>query len=402
MCVERTLGLFAISFLLGIIAGPCLAQENTQTLRQPDEFIEKQQEAAKQNPTDVSFTIRLADDKRQFKQGEIIRLELSFASTSASKYRLDAATYDRSGRLGMDKFQLDPATGFTDPLFDHFNSGMGFIGGGLRGIPQLKEKPYLITCELNEWFRFDQLGHYRLYLNSPRVSLLKSPAEGEANSLSLTSNLVEFEIMPADRAWQAQELGKAVQILAAKDPKVERRPACRILRFLGTQGAAQEMIRRYGEPDDGCGFDLYAGLIGSPQRDFVIERMEAQLTVPTQPIAGRWLSLLVLLSQVTRHRLAQPTDESGYQRYGQQWRDINKRLYQGYAAELAAALSLKQGKAKSISANTLLEADLEGVSLPDVASILLDLPRGEQHGLLSYRWKKIASPALLPVLRRLY
>jgi hypothetical protein len=158
-------GLTALLLLSSLAAGRIVGATQTQSetaaqAKQESEFDAKRREGEAKNPPDISFTIRLAGDKKQFRQGEIIPLELSFASSRVKAYRMDAATYDRSGRLHMDKFHIEPETGFVDPMYDHFHSGGVFLGGGLRGIPELEEKPRVITYEINEWFRFDKPGKY--------------------------------------------------------------------------------------------------------------------------------------------------------------------------------------------------------------------------------------------------
>src|SRR5262249_32783228 len=184
--------------------------------KQESEFELKRREELSKNPQDISFTIRLEGNKKQFRMGEVIRLEMRFASNRPKTYRLDAATYDRSGRLDMDKFHIEPETGFTDPMRDH----LGFIGGGLRGIPELEEKPYLITYEINEWSRFEKPGKYRLYLSSPRVSSIGK--REESDTITLTSNTVEFEIVQAEDGWHAKELQRIVKALDAEDRKTDR------------------------------------------------------------------------------------------------------------------------------------------------------------------------------------
>src|SRR5215475_9771868 len=117
----------------------------------------------------------------------------------------------------MDKFHIEPETGFTDPMYDHFHHVRGFFGGGLRGVPELEAKPRVITYEINEWFRFDKPGKYRLYLTSPRVSRIRK--QDDSDAIILTSNTVEFEITAAEEDWQERELQRILKELDAKDAK---------------------------------------------------------------------------------------------------------------------------------------------------------------------------------------
>jgi hypothetical protein len=401
-------GLAALLLLSSLPAGRIVSANRAQSgtavqAKHESEFDAKRREGASKNPQDISFTIRLAGDKKQFRQGEVIPLEMSFASSRVNTYRMDAATYDRSGRLHMDKFHIEPETGFVDPMYDHFNSGGLFMMGGLRAIPDLEEKPHVITYEINEWFRFDKPGKYRFYLTSPRVSRIGK--REESGSIILTSNAVEFEIIPAEKDWQEKELRRIVKELDAKDPKPDRLAACRALRFLGSKAAAIELARRYGAPDGECGFEYYAGLIGSPHRDFVMETMETQLAAPDQEISGEWLRLMIQLTMASgRQGLQQPVsdDERQWREYRGRHLKLYNQLQEKYATLLAQSMLLKTGRARAVSANTLLELNWDKSKLPDVASFFNDLPLRQQRSLLEKRWKQIAGDSMLPILRQLY
>ena len=52
----------------------------------------------------------------QFRIGEIIPLKLSFSSAARSRYQINTAQYDRSGRMDYERFELSPADGAVDPL----------------------------------------------------------------------------------------------------------------------------------------------------------------------------------------------------------------------------------------------------------------------------------------------
>src|SRR5690349_9072139 len=183
----------------GFVAQPvCVAQNREDNV---DAFVRENNTKRAQNLDGVSFTIRFKDNQRQFRQGELMTLELSFASTKPHSFVVDAATYDRSGRLESDQFVVDQPDAVVDPLYDYFHSFFGFVGGGLRSIPELTEKPELINADLNEWLRFDKPGHYRLYVVSSRVGR----KDNRANPLPpVISNIVEFEIVPADKKWANQ------------------------------------------------------------------------------------------------------------------------------------------------------------------------------------------------------
>lgn len=230
-------------------------KQNGEQAKQRDLFLLENNQKRAQNPPGLRFTVRLKDNQTRFRQGEIIRLELSFSSPSAKTFILDNASYDRSGRLEMDTFVLDHKDGTVDPLYDYFNSGLfGFMGGGLRGMPELSDKPEVITADLNEWIRFDKPGHYRLYVESGRVGKKLNPEDRYGtHSSAVVSNVVEFDILPADEKWASQKLNEGIMALAKKD--ADHRAACRTLRFLGTMAAASKMVNRFRGEDSNCDFE---------------------------------------------------------------------------------------------------------------------------------------------------
>src|SRR6188508_31886 len=104
----------------------------------------------------VTLTLRTADGRKQFHPGETIPIELEFASTIAGRFVVDGATYDRSGRLTIDTYKITPDRGVVDPLLDYLASFGDFLGGGIRGMGVLGDKPFVVKLQLNEWFRFDE------------------------------------------------------------------------------------------------------------------------------------------------------------------------------------------------------------------------------------------------------
>jgi hypothetical protein len=64
----------------------------------------------------VTLVVRVADGRGQFRPGEIIPIELEFSSQIPKRYEVDGATYDRSGRLTIDDFSVEPLEAVTDPM----------------------------------------------------------------------------------------------------------------------------------------------------------------------------------------------------------------------------------------------------------------------------------------------
>ena len=359
----------------------------------------------------IRLTLRLTDGRFQFRPGEIIPIELEFSSATPKRFTVDGATYDRSGRLTIDEFVIDRIDEVSDPMLDYFGSTGGYIGGGIRGMGVLGEKPFTVKLELNEWFRFDKPGRYTLSVNSRRVT---DESVTPHAVVPVESNTVSFEILPPDAAWEAAVLDSARRIIDAKQPSVDARAGCRIMRFLGTEAAAMEMIRRYGaNTDQGCDFDYLAGLFSAVDRAAVVRAMENGLRAADQAVTGSYPRTLSTLSVYLQHlefRPAQTRETKGRLVAGGELSrrsDLIDAAMSVYGDILSAALQDKTARARAI---TLAEVQAlaqrqpsarSAASRDQLAAGFLDLPVERQINLLEYQWRTLAGPAMLPVLRRL-
>jgi len=359
----------------------------------------------------VTLTLQLADQRRQFRPGEVIPVELEFSSATAKRFTVDGATYDRSGRLTIDEFVIDRIDDVSDPMLDYFGSIGGYIGGGIRGIGVLGEKPFTVKLELNELFRFDKPGTYRLAVKSRRVT---DESVTPHAVVPVESNTVTFEILLRDATWEASQLESARLIIDAKQPPVGARAGCRMMRFLGTEAAAMEMIRRYGaDTDQGCDFDYMAGLFSAANRAGVVQAMEAGLRAADQPVTGSYLRTLSTLSVYLQHpefRPAQTRETKGRLVAGgelSRLSDLIDAAMSVYGDIVTAAMLDKTDRARAI---TLTEAQAlaqrqpsatSAASRDQLAAAFLDLPVERQANLLEYQWRTLAGPAMLPLLRRL-
>lgn len=395
---------FVTSVILLFLA--FLAQRSTLGTTRPDD------PARPQSGVPVTLTVRVAEGRRQFRPGEIIPIELEFSSAIPKRFVVNGATYDRSGRLTIDEFRLDPVDAVTDPMLDYFASSGAYIGGGLAGSGVLGDQPFIVTLILNDRFRFDQPGTFQLSVRSQRVS---DEAAATGTIVPLESNTVSFEVVPRDAVWEATELEAARRILDARGSRIDRRKGCRMMRFLGTDAAVDEMIHRYGANSGlGCDFDYMAGLFGAPNRDLVVRQMENGLRAADQPVTASYLRTLAKLSVYLAHPEFRP----------EQSREVKGRLNAGgemsrhsdlieaasavYADMLTAALPDKTNRARAITLaerqGTLsLSSSGSGstVSREQLAAALLQLPAERQESLLGFQWPPVASPAMVPVLRRL-
>ncbi|MBI4909548.1 MAG: hypothetical protein HY820_38380 [Acidobacteria bacterium] len=93
-----------------------------------------------------------------------------------------------------------------DPYVDYYGTGVLWgIGGGHNPTPLLEPKPYEIELTLNDWFRFDRPGKYRLYLKSHRLG------RGQMQ-FAAVSNVLEVEITERDVEWERTRLGETGEL----------------------------------------------------------------------------------------------------------------------------------------------------------------------------------------------
>ena len=363
--------------------------------------------AASRPPKDLSLAIRFKDGKARFRQGEIIRLVLEFSSPTRNVYGGSTASYDRSGRIHLETFEVTPREGTADPLYDYYNSGVGvFFSGGLSSTFTLGEKPFTLDRDVNEWVRFDRPGHYTLRVTSPRVSRRGVLPEARWESIILTSNTLEIEIVPATPDWAAAELLRVVAALDGKD-QAAREQAQLALRFLGTEAAAVEMARRIAR-----GESYYLGVVGSPHRAIAVRELERLLEAPDTPISAELLGNLSTFAFYERLTDPMPRWQEGdaeatkvFQAEVERRRALYAEINAAYTKRLAAALATKTAAARPVTLQTLFSALRDEVD-PALRGALIasfgELPAESQRSLLLSSWGRLAGPEMLPVLRRVY
>jgi len=376
------------SACLVLLAGLLSAQASPQGTPPED--------AAAAAPPDVQLKVETKGGQTTFHIGEVIPLVLSFTSSSPKTYQIDMASYDRSGRLGMESFAVEPKTGWDDPLKLYYSAWGGWMGGGLRGSDQLKSEPIVIRRELNEWVRFTQPGEYRVRVSSDRVRRLNGPRQPP---LILQGNEITVTIVEATPEWQQQTLERATAVVngpppAGRSDSDRRNDAMKALRYLGTKTAGIELARHLNEPE--LVADSMLGIAGSPVRQEIGAEMRTMLAAPDFPVSGPFLNTMSFSGLP-----ADPAGDIPAQREG---------LHARSRAELAAVLSSKRSEALAVSATTIVEeAAIYSRALPPEvkkkASEALDatfekLPVQKQAEVLQDRWNALDARTMLPVLRR--
>jgi len=359
----------------------------------------------------VTLTLRTADGRKQFHPGETIPIELEFASTIAGRFVVDGATYDRSGRLTIDTYKITPDRGVVDPLLDYLASFGDFLGGGIRGMGVLGDKPFVVKLQLNEWFRFDEPGIYALSVRSGRVIDESAGSLAMRGAVPVESNTVPIEILPRDDGWSRTQVAALVARLdrPPSSPSVnDPQEACRALRFLGTNDAVDAMVRRYDQKE--CQFEFMVGLFGARDRAHVVSEMAARLDAPDQSVSESYLRTLAILTVYQQHpefSVPQTPQTMGRWPVSSEIRkhpDLLEATRAAYAAKLSANAASKNPKARALTLASAFESappndPAERDAMRDqVTASFLDLPVDVQSRFLEYRWPALASPAMEQVL----
>jgi len=231
------------------------------------------------NPPDLHFRFITKAGQHTFQIGERIPIILAFSSDTPAKYELNGATYDRSGRLFTEEF-ITEQNDIVDPYQDYFGTGvLGTIGGGLRTYPVLDSKPEEIELSLNDWFRFDHPGRYRLYLKSHRLKREDTSKAGAPRiQFAAVSNILEIEILPANADWTSAKLASIRAALMLGKPADESvRIALRELEAVGTPEAVS-LAFEYSRRTDASPSALL--LVAARDRPQVIAAFDQYLNDP--------------------------------------------------------------------------------------------------------------------------
>jgi len=390
------------------------------------------------NPGDLHFRVETADGRRAFHSGERIPLALLFSSDAPDKYKLNGATYERSGRLPTEEF-VSERENVPDPYQDYFGTGvLGGIAGGLRGYPVLESKPYKIELDLNDWFRFDLPGQYRFYLKSHRLTREREPGEpgGRTVDFAAVSNIFEVEILPEDAVWSSAKLGEIRAVLSRPEPEQpqpggppipydrledEIALARRELRFLATIDAVRLSLEDARKPGHDTDTLL---LIGARDRQKTVAAFEDYLTDPSVGFREwdiRVRALFTLLQKETLKPLAFSMWNLPAGSELQQLRNIvearQKRfeeIVREEAVRLIPVAAAKEAEPRKVSAEAIASIVPDaarsarlvppydyGLSREELIAQFPRFPTEQQEEILISKWDLVRGPEMIPALRQL-
>ncbi|HXR37839.1 MAG TPA: hypothetical protein VN776_02035 [Terracidiphilus sp.] len=348
--------------------------------------------------------------------GESIKIEVSYSSQAEKKY------YESFTSLSPYREDVALHVSPTDGVLELRALHEGGVGGSFLGSEgYLSQQPITQQLDLCEWYRFQKPGLYSVTFTNKQVSRVKSAEEGGGlEPLTLESNPVDFEILPADPAWDSAELSAIEQELNSAANSGERGQALQRLGRLDTPASVHLMVQRYlanTDTDGGEDWVFDFGLRESSQIDTIIPLLRNALSDPAANIPSSLPQLLADLE--TRKELgvmpAQSDGPAGQQKWDEQWKErsrIRDKYVEQANALLASSVEKRVGPGR---ATAIYQMWYDAVQLnatkpsPEVLSHLEssvlaaanDLDRERQVQFVALAWQTMPHEQLLPLVRKL-
>jgi hypothetical protein len=368
------------------------------------------------NPKDIEFRARLLKATPIYHMGEPIEVEISYSSQIEKKY------YGSFSGPRPEFAAVTPQITPTDGVLDlrELRRDRGVAGDILSAVGYVGPQPSTQQLDLSEWYRFQKPGHYSVTFTSMEASRVKSAEEGGGlEHLTLESNPVDFDILPADPAWVSVEISDIERELnTATNPGV-RSAAVRRLALLDMPTSVQMLVRLYLASTNGGEDWIYdSALHDSSQTDLIIPLLVSALSDPAIETPAGLPQLLADLQ--TRKELgvipANPGDQANQQKWNEDWKARSK-VRDNYLAQanalLAASIERRSGpqRAAAIYQVWYDSTQLNATTPPtpetltrlqsNVLAVAEDLDHDEQVQFLVLAWQTMPHEQLLPMIREL-
>jgi hypothetical protein len=311
-----------------------------------------------------TIQVRTADGRTTFQIGERIQLNLTFTNPEGNPYMVDRDPCGIRSCGLPETFEVQPATGWSDPLATYFAHDFPIRGDGHPSPLFGRKKPLQVSLDLNEWVRFDQPGDYTVKVASHRI------AWGTEQPNLLASNIIDLHIIPATPEWQSGELEWIRENWGFEHAFFGAAQAD--LQYLATPAAVEEMTSRLREEVgpfnvvDEC--TPCMGIIGlsGTMRDMAIKSMNQRIQEPDFPISPVFLNTMFFL------HIPPGSNTRMYLRPVQPYDTV---LW----LKVFAALPKKERAARAQTAQTLLE-DGQYIDTPEVRRRMRELRRVSMPG----------------------
>jgi hypothetical protein len=287
----------------------------------------------------VRVELSLAEGKTIYRMGEPIQLNLAFTASEAG-FSLNGTTTQPASPV--DTLVLSPMTGVF-PWLDDQARGHRY-GPDYASITTLEvNKPAMAGLTLNDVYRFDEPGHYKVHVVTNRVSsgdLLHSQMLGP-----LTSNEVEFDVKAmsdADEAARATTLEKQIREAANMQ---QAQSFAEELAWLTGDASTRVKLSLFLHPKTfyPFGVDVTWGLWMARNRALVVAELERALTDPLSTSSS-----LLEITAALKARLVVPFDPA------EPGKALPTEQIEGeYLHQMAVTLSQRKGESLVTAAQTV-------------------------------------------------
>jgi hypothetical protein len=334
------------------------------------------------------FLIRLKDGRTVFHLGERIQLELVYDQQGYALYmnRAYGSNPGKCARVHFDRPVAEHAR-IDASRFD------GLSGGILGGVTST---PAVVQMALTDVYRFDEAGRYRLFVESRQIT-----TDFE------TSNVLEFEILPRDRVWEAEVLERAKAALSgSQNDRAAVARAFAELRALGTNEATAFLARFFETEDSELpGRDeIWNALVSNPDRAFTVDALVSELTNPERRI-GRWfIRRLAYLQLFNTDPLAPPPSHDDYLRRVHQLAITRSNALKTIPGLLETEIRRELGTFPS-GESYFLGGGITTAARDfpqETTAAFRGLTAEAQRSRLVGTWRRFADPVFLPLVRSLY
>jgi len=369
----------------------------------------------------------LQSESDHIRMGERVYANLILPQDS----KLSTGTLRRAGCTSF-QFKIEPASGWHDPWQHWYYSGIAKHGGGedgpsvpcgIRGgrLPGQPQPPPQIDFTLNEWIQFDQPGKYTISLAYRARTPVQAPPDelpGErlAESwVTLTTDPIEVTVFP-EAADVSERSANALTFLRSRfrdeDPwaySPDSTPFPEWAAYSQSVAVIPLLAQFYEQSPN----TSRIALLTNPHLREAVEEMQKSLASPRHSVSRDFVEILAF----NRARLEHPElfARSSTNWWNEQWEADAKARNEAFLTALAqavedllAALPNKQARAQSDCLTavlwTLARWDVPNKSSLQRKTTLLAarlLPRmPDSPYMQDEHWKVIASPLMIPYLRR--
>ncbi|MGA2330043.1 MAG: hypothetical protein ABSH05_27700 [Bryobacteraceae bacterium] len=317
------------------------------------------------NPPGIELSLRLTEP-HSYLQGELIRAQIGFPGRSFAP-----AQQPPRERWQFAGFLLDPA-GDCGSLVSPCHESMTLGFDKTDPTHRLGETSAPLAVSLNNYLPALRPARYRTAALVRKLVLTNrgpmSTTYGYADPPQYAvSNTVEIEVIAATQAWLNRAIASSAANLNGPQPNThdayeQRRVAAEQLRFLDVPAAWSASLALLPAEEN----ILLRGLAATREPARVCEVMQEGVPAPSQAVSSYYLSAMAqtcaranlpAAPPYTRPRPGEkpPEPSAEQQQYWRRYREYDQGVIEKANASLAASVARKQGEAKAIAFQTLME-----------------------------------------------